>query len=191
LEAKLNLSHVREKLAGVHFFLAKMIEREQQLIGESFNSYLNAFLMAAMAVRDPFGSKAVKDWRENWEKSLTPDQARIYDAMREARKDEAHIARKLRPAKSRRRAKPRFKLCIEQEEIKVGIGGSYSDRSGRVDGYGSRAAFLALGINSDIVIYRDIHSFTIDGQKRKVTEVCTEYVQLLQRMVTEFEADHQ
>jgi hypothetical protein len=86
LEAKLNLSHVREKLAEVHFFLAKMIEREQQLIGESFNSYLNAFLMAAMAVRDPFGSKAVKDWRENWEKSLIKHASTTPCAKRERTK---------------------------------------------------------------------------------------------------------
>jgi hypothetical protein len=139
----LNLSHVREKLTEAYLFLAKMIERERQLTGEPFTSYLNALLLAAMAARDPFDSKAVRDWRQKWEKSLTPDQARIYDAMREARKDEAHIGRKSRPAKPRRRAKA-FKLCVEQEEIRVGVGSPYSDRSGRVEGYGSPAIRLAL-----------------------------------------------
>jgi hypothetical protein len=191
---KLDSSHVREKLAEAHLFLSKMIERERQLTGEPFNSYLNAFLMPAMGVRDAFHTKAdktVKGWRETWERSLTPDQARIYVAMREARNDEAHIARKSRPAKSHRSAKAGFKLCVEQEEIKVGIGSSYSDRSGGVEGYGSPAVLLGMGINTTVVCYKDTYSFIIDGQKHKVTEVCCEYLVLLERMVTQFEADHQ
>jgi hypothetical protein len=67
----LDLLHVREKLTEAQFFLAKMIERERQLTGEPFNSYLNAFLIAAMAARDPFSGKAFEDRREKWEKSLT------------------------------------------------------------------------------------------------------------------------
>jgi hypothetical protein len=54
----LDLSQTREKLAEAHLFLAKMMERERQLTGEPFNSYLSAFLVAAMAVRDPFHTKA-------------------------------------------------------------------------------------------------------------------------------------
>ena len=191
----MDLSHVREQLAEAHLFLAKMIERERQLTGEPFTSYLNAFLMAAMAARDAFhtkANKAIKDRREKWEKCLTSDEARIYEAMRAARDDEAHIARKSRPAKPRRRAKTAgFKLYVEQEEIKVGVGSSYSDRSGRVEGYGSPAVLLALGVNTTVVAYKDTYNFNIDGQQRKVTQVCDEYLALLQRLVTQFEADHQ
>ena len=54
MKRNLNLVHVREKLAEAHLFLMKMIERERQLTGEPFVSYLNAFVTTAMAVRDPF-----------------------------------------------------------------------------------------------------------------------------------------
>ena len=34
------------------------------------------------------------------------------------------------------------------------------------------------------------YNFTINGVERKATEVCADYLALLQRMVTQFEADH-
>jgi hypothetical protein len=138
-----------------------------------------------------FRAKAIKAWREKWEKSLTPDEKRLYDAMREGRHDEAHIARKSRPARSHRRArKAGLKLCIGQEDIKLGLGASYSDRSGTVQAFGSPSVLLALGINPTAVIYKETYSFKIDGKQRKATEVCHDYLASLQRMVMQFETDH-
>jgi hypothetical protein len=77
---------------------------------------------------------------------------------------------------------------VGREEIKVGVGSSYSDRSGRVEAYGSPAIISALGINATAIVYRATYSCIIDGKKRKVTEVCAEYLALLQRMVADFEA---
>jgi hypothetical protein len=192
MERNLDLGQVQQKIAEAHLFLAKMTERERQLVGEPFNHYLSAFLAAGMSVRDPFRDKTIKAWREEWEKSLPPDEKRLYEVMCEGRNDEAHIARKSRPARSHRRAKKAgLKLCVGQEDIKVGVGAPYSDRSGRVEGFGSPSILLALGMNTTTVIHKDTYSFNIDGKQRKATEICAAYLALLQRMVTQFEADHQ
>jgi hypothetical protein len=42
-----------------------------------------------------------------------------------------------------------------------------------------------LGINTTTVVYKDNYSFNIDGKPRKATDVCTEYLESLERMVTE------
>ena len=182
-------------LAQPYFFLEKMRERERNLIGDPFESFLSAFLTSAMAVRDPF--KGVTDWREDWKKNLTADEIRLLDAMREGRHDEAHIARKF-ARKSRRarsssqtRAKASFKLSVGHEEIKMGSGGSYSDKSSQVHGFGSPAVLLSLGTNSTVTIHKQTYNFEIDGKQCKVTDVCATYLALLERMVTQYEADHQ
>jgi hypothetical protein len=152
-----------------------MIEQEHRLIREPFTDHLTAFLAAGMSVRDPF--KAVKAWCEDWKESLTPDQRRIWGAMRIARNDEAHITNKSRPAKSRssrKRAKESFPLCVGHEEINVGVGSPYFDTSGRVEGFGSPALLLTLGVNTNVVIHKEIYFFVIDRKNRKVTEVCAE-----------------
>jgi hypothetical protein len=190
-EKILNIGHVHEKIAEAHLFLAKMKEQERQLVGEPFSHYLSAFLAAGMSVRDPFRDKAIKDWREKWEGSLTTHQKLLYHSMCEGRHDEAHIARKSRPGGSRRRArKVSLSLCVGQEDIKIGPGSSYSDRSSRVEAFGSPSILFGLGVNTSVTIHKQTYSFNIGGNVRKATEFCAEYLELLQRMATQFEADH-
>lgn len=188
----MDLGHVQQKPVEVRQFLYKMKVEESRVLGEPFYPYLNAFLAAAMSVRDPFfRDKTVKPWLEEWEKSLTPDHQHLWDSMREGRNDEAHIARKSRPARSGRRArKAGLKLCVGQEDIKVGVGAPYSDRSISVEGFGSAAIRVALGSNTTAVIHKKTYSFDIDGNQRKVTAVCDAYLVLLERMVTKYQADH-
>jgi len=37
---------------------------------------------------------------------------------------------------------------------------------------------------------KPIYDFTIDGAGREATQACADYLTLLQRMVSQFEADH-
>ena len=192
----MDIALVRQKLAQPYVFLEQMRERERNLTGEPFEALLSAFLTSAMAVRDPFLHD--KNWWENWEQNnLTRDQIRLLAAMREGRHDEAHIGRKFARkshrarSASRKRAEAGFKLSVGHEEIKIGSGGSYSDRTGQVHGYGSPAVLLSLGINSTSTIHKQTYSFEIDGEQCKVTDVCATYLALLERMVTQYEADHQ
>jgi hypothetical protein len=193
----LDIALVRQKLAQPYVFLEQMRERERNLIGEPLEALLSAFLTSAMAVRDPFlREKAVKDWRENWEQNnLKCDQIRLLTVMREGRHDEAHIGRKFARkshrarSASRKRAKAGIKFSVGHEEIKIGSGGSYSDKTGQVHGYGSPAVLLSLGINSTSTIHKQTYNFEIDGEQYRVTDVCATYLALLERMVTQYEAD--
>jgi len=175
----LDRAQVHRKLEEACLFLGKMTERERQLLGEPFDCYLSAFLTAAMSVRDPFRDKSIKAWRESWEKTLAPDENYLYKAMREGRIAENHIARKARTS---------FKLCVGHEEIRVGVGSSYSDRSGTVEAFGSPSCLL--GTDTAVVIRKPTYYLTIDGAERGATEACAAYLALLQRMVAQFEADY-
>jgi hypothetical protein len=200
VERYLDLTHVNEKLEEARRSLARMTEQERRLIREPFTDHLNAFLAAGTAVHDPFfRDKAIKPWYEKWndplrpKDPLRPDERRLLDAMREARHDEAHIARKWSPAlsrSSRKRTRAGFKHCVDHEEINIGVGSPYYDASGRVEGFRSAALLLTLGINTNILVEKKIHFYIVDGKKRKVTDLCAEYLALLQRMVADFKADN-
>jgi hypothetical protein len=148
----LDRAQIHVNLAEAASFLAKMIEQERQLIGEPFTHYLSAFLTAGMSVRDGFHclddrprNEKIKAWRENWEKSLTLDDQCLYDWMRELRDAAVHIGNKSRRTQrnKRRSSKAGTELIVGQEEIKVGVGSSYSDRSGTVQAFGDQACFIA------------------------------------------------
>jgi hypothetical protein len=185
----LDLGHVHQKLAEAADFLSGMIEQERQIMSEKFAHHLSAFLAAGMSVRGPFEAKTIEPWRKKWENdSLTTDQKRLYDCMREARNDEAHIARKSRPANRRARKEPGAELIVGQEDIKVGVGSSYSDRSGTVQALGSPSVLYCVDTN--VVVHKRTYSYKIDGTERKVTDVCTDYLALLRSMVAQYEVDH-
>ena len=74
---------------------------------------------------------------------------------------------------------------VRQEDIKVGVGGSYSDGSGTLQVLGSPS--VLLGVDTAAVIHKPTYNFTIDGTERKATEACAEYLALLKRMVEKFE----
>ena len=79
-------------------------------------------------------------------------------------------------------------LSVGQGDIKIGVGGSYSDRSGTLQALGS-PSFL-LGTDTAVIIHKQTYSFNIDGNELKATEVCADYLELLQRMVAQFDAHH-
>jgi hypothetical protein len=174
----MNIENVEKKLREARSCLNEMIERERMAFGdrERFDFSLSGFLNAAMSVRGAFRyeqdrerNSAVKAWKKTWEAGLTPEKARLYHFMRRDRVDEVH-----RSGSSR---------VVKTEEIKVGVGSAYSDKSGTLQYMGSPWAGPA-------VIYKPTYNFTIEGTERAVTEACAEYLALLQEMVAAFKADY-
>jgi hypothetical protein len=90
-----------------------------------------------------------------WEARLTSDEKSLWDFMRKDRKHEVH-----RSGSSR---------TVKTEEIKVGVGSTYSDKSGTVAAMGSPWA-------GPVVIYKPTYNITIAGTERKATEACGEYL---------------
>jgi hypothetical protein len=77
---------------------------------------------------------------------------------------------------------------VGQEDIKVGVGSSYSGGSGTLGVFGSPS--VLLGHDNAAVIQKPTYYVTIDGADRTATEAFAAYLALLQRMVAQFEADH-
>jgi len=143
---------------------------------EKFDFYLSAFLNAGMSVRDAFHvrqdrkrNEAVKKWKEDWEARLTLEERCLWEFMRTNRNHEVHGSG--------------LSHTVKTEEIKVGIGSSYSDKSGTLEAWGSPTAGPA-------VVYKPTWYFTIDGVERKAIQACGEYLGLLRQMVAKFKADH-
>jgi hypothetical protein len=173
---------VEGKLSEAQAFLNQMRDQEQRAFGEkqSFDHYLSAFLSAAMSARGAFHVKqdrqrnhAVKKWKETWEAQLTPEQRRIYEFMRENRNYEVHSGGSHR--------------AVETKQIKVGVGGSYTDKSGStLTVMGSPSPLL--GANTGATISLPQYVFEICGVKRPVTEGCADYLSLLYQMLAHYKA---
>ncbi len=179
----MDFARVHNKIAEAHTFLGKMTKQDSLMLSQGFQHYLSAFLTAGMSVRGGFQYRqdrkhnaAIKAWREKWENALTSEEKHLYDFVHVNRVAEVHTTGAA--------------VTVETEPVKVGVGGPYSDRSGRVEGFGSPSVLLALGINTAAVVHKTTHHFTINGTKHKATEACAAYLELLQRMVAQCEADH-
>jgi len=179
----MDLARVQKKIGEAQFFLAKMNERERRASGDhvQFDYYLSAFLSAAMSMRCEFRyrqnrarNEATKAWRAQWENNLNPEEKSLYKFMREDRVAEIHHSGSSR--------------SVGQEDIKVGVGSSYSDGSGTLEVFGSPS--VLLGHDNAAVIHKPTYYVTIDGAERTATEACAAYLALLQRMVAQCEADH-
>ena len=173
---------VEKKLEEARASLSKMHDQEQRAFGDKqpFDHYLSAFLSAGMSVRDAFHVKqdrqrdqAIKNWKEAWEARLTSEQMRIYELMREDRNREVH------DSGSRR--------VVEQKEIRIPVGGSYTDKSGTATVMGSPS--VLIGADTAATISTPQYFFNIDGEKRLVTEVCAEYLSLLEQMAADYKTD--
>jgi hypothetical protein len=175
----MDLARVHKKIGEAQFFLGKMSERERHAFGDHvrFDYYLSAFLNAGRTVdyRLCHEQKAIyKPWRKTWNTRLRPDENSLIKFMVDDRNDEVHESGSSR--------------SVGQEDIKVGVGSSYSDGSGTLEVFGSPSALL--DVDTAAIIQKRTYSVTIDGAERRATEACAAYLALLQRMVAQFEADH-
>jgi hypothetical protein len=173
---------VEKKLQEARTFLSKMRDQEQRAFGdkEPFDHHLSAFLSAGMSVRGAFHVKqdrarnaAVEKWKKQWEAQLTPEQEWIYNFTRKDRNSEVHDTGSQR--------------IVEPKQIKVAVGGTYSDKSGTVTAMGSPS--VLLGADTGITISTPQYFFDMGGVKRRVTEVCAEYLNLLEQMFAHYKAN--
>jgi hypothetical protein len=171
----MDLSRVHKKLDEAQFFLAKMMEEEPRIVGgkQPFDYYLSAFLNAGRTIdyRLRYEQAAIYPaWRKGWDTSLTPQENSLIKFMVDDRIAEVHASGS--------------KRSIGQEEIGLGIG------EHRLPGQG----MISISGPPDmppVVMSRPTYkyeNFIIAGAEWRVTDACTKYLALLQRMVAEFEA---
>jgi hypothetical protein len=160
----LDITRVRKKLAEARFFLGHMNEQEGRLLGdrEPFNFYLSAFLSAGRSVGFCYPERQ----RKAWEKAaLSPDEQRLIKFMVEDRDREVHASGSHR--------------TVAQESVPLPMGTSHLD--------GATIFIAGPPGMPPTVATKPTYNFAIDGTEGKATEVCAEYLSLLQQMVEEFE----
>jgi hypothetical protein len=168
---------VRTKLQEARSFLNLMRDQEQRAFGDrsQFDNNLSAFLSAGRSVdyRLKHEYKATyPTWRTKWNASH-PFEDRPLESMHTRRANEVHASGSGRAVKSK--------------EIKVGSGGSYSDKSGTLEVMGSPTPLT--GVDTGATISMPHYVFDIDGVAKPVTEACAEYLTVLEQMVAQFEAE--
>ena len=172
----MDIQNAEKKLREAQFFLTKMSAQQRLAFGdkEPFDFYLSAFLSAGMSVRDRFRYKQdrtrndmIKAWRKNWEDHLCPGDKAIFHFMCKDRVAEVHHSGSSRSQKS------------AKTEI---FGDSYSDASGTLN-------VIAPPGTPPSVIFKNAYYFIVAGTERQVTEVCAEYLALLNRMLTTVKAE--
>jgi hypothetical protein len=174
---KMNLENVEKKLREARFHLAKMNEQERRAFGdkEPFDFHLSAFLDAAKIVDNRLRHEQgaiYKPWRTAWDGRLTAKENELIKLMVDDRNVEVHGSASGRGVKT--------------ESIKVGH--SYSDASGTLEVFST--PIPGTGMGGGATIYKPSYYFTIAGAERKATAACTDYLALLERMVTDFKTDH-
>jgi len=173
------MHNVEKKVREARFFLDQMRQQERRAFGdkEPFDFYLSAFLSAARTVdyrlrhEQPATYPA---WRSEVWNAAHPAQDDLIKFMSEDRRIEVHESGSDR--------------ITQTKEIKIGVGGSYSDASGMLTMFGSPGVLLGIDAGGTIFIPQFVYVFA--GTDRPVTELCAECVELLTEMVDQFRADH-
>jgi hypothetical protein len=168
---------VKAKLEEARSFLAKMRDQEQRAFGDKspFDQFLSGFLNAGRTVDNRLlhECKATyRNWRKTWN-AQHPSEDRLLRLMHDKRADEVHG-----------RGSGRI---VKPKQIKVGVGGSYSDKSGTLESWGAPSPLI--GVDTGATIYVPQYFFDMDGTERPVTEVCGEYLRVLEQMVAQYEVD--
>jgi hypothetical protein len=170
------MNNVEKKLREAGFFLDKMREQERRAFGdkEPFDFYLSAFLNACRTIdyRMRHEQAAYPAWRTAWDKKISTENSALIKFMIDDRNIEVHESGSSRTSKS--------------EGIEVF--GSHRDESGTLEVFGIPTPLGGSGLRA--TIYKPSYTFTIDGNERKATEVCSEYLALLEQMIAAFKTDN-
>jgi hypothetical protein len=167
----MNIENVEKKQREARFFLSKMIEQESRAFGERepFDFYLSAFLSASRSIDYRLRHEQAviyPAWRNSWNSTLAASDDQLMKYMADDRILEVHESGSGRNA------------TVEYSDIP---GSTYSDDSGVLTVFAPPGTPLGT-------IGKPAYYFTIGGANRRVTEACTDYLALLDRMVTDFKA---
>jgi hypothetical protein len=152
--------------------LDKMRDEESKAFGDKaqFDHCLSAFLSAGRSAVYHLERKypsIYPNWRKMWD-AQHPTGDGILKSMHDRRDADVHAGGSGRE--------------VKMEHIKVGVGSSYSDKSGRLEVFGSPGPLIGADVGATIARPRYFFG------KQSVVEACAEYLAVLEQMVAEFEA---
>lgn len=163
----------QKKLRGARFFLARMVEQERslRLDKEDFDFYLSAFLSTARSVSWVLHAEqgdVYVNWHMQWEQTLTDGDRALLKFMNEQRIAEV----KQRGAE----VKP------EVESVPV-TKVEWNDQ--RHPAYG--ISWWGPPGTPPPEVGQMVHYFEIDGTRERATETCKRYLELLEKLIRDFE----
>src|SRR3990172_7950505 len=159
---------IDKKLREARFFFRKMEKRAQMAFGdhEEFDFYLSAFLNAGRSVDYRLRHEqcaAYRKFRVGWDSTLSPDDQSLVKFLVDDRNVEVH------ESGSRR----------TEHESRIPVAGMYRDRSGTV-------TVSAPPGTPPAEIIKPVYSFTINGQQLPAIEACRRYIDVLERLVSDY-----
>jgi hypothetical protein len=163
-----DMLRIDKKLREARFFLGRMAERAQMAFGdhEEFDFYLSAFLSAGRSVDYRLRHEeaaAYTTFRNSWDSALSPDDQRLVKFLVDDRNVEVHESGSSRT----------------EHQSRIRVAGTYKDRSGTV------TSFAPFGTPHAEII-KPVYSFTINGQQMPAIKACSRYIDLLERLVSDY-----
>jgi hypothetical protein len=167
------IESIEAKLREAESFLEEMRDRQDRAFGDKskFDDYLSAFVgagrSAVLQLERKYGS-TYWDWRKGWN-DQHGDKDLILNSMHIKRNANSHEGKPLGHVN-----KP--------EEIKVGSGSFYSDKSGRLENFSCPSPLIDTDLR--LTTFKPRYFF---GDK-PVLETCEEYLAVLKQLVADFES---
>jgi hypothetical protein len=164
---------IESALRAAGSYLSQMRDQEGRAFGDksNFDKYLTAFVGAGRSVVFQLERKyasTYRDWREAWN-AEHKDEDRLLKAMHDRRDANVHEGSHLGHSNI-------------PEQIKVGSGSFYSDKSGTLHNFSSPGPLLDADLS--VTIHKPRYFFGDEP----VLQACEQYLTVLEQMVAEFEA---
>ena len=161
------MDRIKKKLREATFFLGKLVEGSHLAFGnrDEFDFYLSAFLSAARSIDYRLRHEqkpTYPTFRATWDTTLTTDEQALVKLMIDDRNLEIHGSGSSRV----------------QADERVAIGSSYRDTSGTV------TVLAPVGVRIELV--KPTFSFLMNGMPVPVVESCRSYLDILERLVTDY-----
>ncbi len=161
----------QKKLREARFFFARLRKKGEAFVGdpEEFEFYLSAFLTSGCSVTSVLlNEKQCGPWSKKWKDTLTGSDRKLWDFMHKERNAEVH----------------RKGTKIDTEVLFVPIIEVRQDARGH-PAYGFH--WFAPPGTPPPEVGKQVHYFEMGSTKEEVTETCKRYLELLERLVQEFD----
>jgi hypothetical protein len=166
------IAYVDAKLREAGSYLNQMRDQQNRAFGDhsKFDDYLSGFVGAGRSVvlqLERNYSSTYRNWRKAWD-AEHKDEDRLLKAMHDRRDANVHEGSDLGHSNI-------------PEQIKVGSGSFYSDKSGTLHNFSSPGPLLDADLS--VTIHKPRYFFGDEP----VLQACEQYLTVLEQMVGEFE----
>jgi hypothetical protein len=167
------IESVEAKLRAAESYLSQMRDQQDRAFGDKskFDEHLSAFVEAGRSavfqLERNYGSMYC-NWRKAWN-DQHKDEDDILKSMHDRRDANVHEGKALGHSNN-------------PQQIKVGSGSSYSDKSGRLENFSSPGPLI--GADTSVTVFKPQYFF---GDK-PVLKACEEYLVVLKQTVADFES---